>query len=207
MKYKVGDFGYWWTVTKGNEDIENKIYKNNLNISFKNLKSLKGCPKEVQGYFYCDSNYLETLEFVPIKIHKDFNCSGNQLTELKDSPKEVQGSFDCSRNNLISLEGCPKEIRGTFYCSSNKLSSLKGSPSIIMDNFDCVNNNLISLEGCPIKIGGILYCSYNTNKHLQEEFNIRKENPNLSEPEILNKMFQITKDRNYLSKETNSLFM
>jgi len=46
MKYKKGDFGYWWTEIGGNEDIENEIYEGDIDCSRNNLKSLKGCLKK-----------------------------------------------------------------------------------------------------------------------------------------------------------------
>jgi len=143
MKYKEGDFGYWWTIEEGNEDIENKILEGDIDCSFKNLTSLKGSPKIIEGYF---------------------NCNFNKLKTLKGSPIEVRGYFDCSLNYIITLEGCPE------------------------------------------KVGSIDF-SNNPGKHIKEEFNIRKENPKLSESEILDKMFQRTNDKSYLSNECNNLFM
>ena len=32
-KYKPGEFGYWWRVTKGKTDIARTIYKGDINCS------------------------------------------------------------------------------------------------------------------------------------------------------------------------------
>lgn len=41
------------------------------------LKSLRGCPKKIDGYF---------------------SCQMNELTSLEDGPKEVRGSYYCNSN-------------------------------------------------------------------------------------------------------------
>ncbi len=137
-KYKPGEFGYWWTVNEGNDDIEGKVYDRYIICSEKNLTSLRGCPKEVKGDFFCDQNKLTSLEFCPEK---------------------VKGYFDCSHNKLTSLKGAPKQAGSKFYCSDNKLTTLKGSPEIVGGDFDCSHNKLTSLEGTPKEIFGSLNIS------------------------------------------------
>jgi len=50
-KYKKGEFGYWWTVTKGNEDIDGIDYRGDIKASDKGLYSLRGAPRSVSGDF------------------------------------------------------------------------------------------------------------------------------------------------------------
>ena len=119
-KYKPGEFGYWWTVIEGNEDIEGKIYKGDIDCSDNNLTSLKGCPKEVKGNFNCYDNKLTTLKGGPQKVSGIFDCGSNNLTTLEGAPKEVGCSFDCSSNQLKSLKGMPKKIDGEFNCRFNQ---------------------------------------------------------------------------------------
>ena len=88
-KYKLGEFGYWWTVEQGNDDIEGKVYKGDIDCRNENLTSLRGCPKEVKGSFYCYGLGLTSLKDCPEKAGKDFMCHHNQLTSLKGGPKEV----------------------------------------------------------------------------------------------------------------------
>ena len=98
MRYKEGEFGYWWTVINGNKDIEGKVYAGSISCRCSSLVSLKGAPKEVGGYF---------------------DCNDNALTTLKGAPKEVGGYFACAYNKLTSLKGAPKEVGGYFVCSGN----------------------------------------------------------------------------------------
>ena len=180
-KYQKGDFGYWWTVEEGNEDIEGKVYngdisgfvhnltslkgapkevKGDFDCSHNNLTSLKGAPEKVKGYFDCNNNNLTSLEYAPKEVGDKFNCSHNNLTSLKGAPKKV-GDFYCGFNNLTSLEYAPKEVKGDFYCYTNKLITLKGCPKKVGDNFECSYNNLTSLKDGPEKVGGDFDCSNN----------------------------------------------
>ena len=192
-KYKKGEFGYWWTVIEGKEDIEGKVYDGDIYCYKQELTSLKGAPKEVSGDFYCDGNELTSLEGgpkevkgdfhcnfgiltslkgAPEKVGGDFECKGNKLTSLKGSPKYISRNFNCSGNKLISLEGAPKEIKNSFNCKGNKLTSLKGCPKIVGWGFDCSNNELTSLEGTPDKVDGNFDCRGNKIKSLD---NLPKE--------------------------------
>ena len=161
MKYKKGEFGYWWTVIKGNKDIEGKVYVGIISCRYSSLVSLKGAPKEVGGSFYCHGNDLTSLKGAPEKVGGNFDCSYNKLTTLEGAPKEVGGGFDCSCNKLTSLKGAPKEIGDGFDCSYNKLTSLKGAPKEVGGNFYCSGNALTTLEGAPKEVGGNFDCSHN----------------------------------------------
>ena len=150
-KYKPGEFGYWWTVEKGNDDIEGKVYDRYIICSEKNLTSLRGCPKEVKGDFFCSQNKLTSLEGGPQKVGGYFDCSNNKLTSLKGAPKQVGGGFYCSNNKLTTLDGAPEKV-GDFICVNNRLKDLKGAPKEITGNFICCDNPLVSLDGLPRKI-------------------------------------------------------
>ena len=94
-KYKKGEFGYWWTVIRGEEDIEGQVYDGEtIDCSKQRLTSLKGCPKEVKSSFYCYDNKLTSLEGAPEKVSERFSCSSNQLTTLEGAPKEVGEKFN-----------------------------------------------------------------------------------------------------------------
>ncbi|OPZ77983.1 MAG: hypothetical protein BWY78_00790 [Alphaproteobacteria bacterium ADurb.Bin438] len=122
-----------------------------LNISFNNLKSLKGCPDEIGGSLHCFYNKLESLEGAPSKIKKVFDCSYNKLKNLEGSIKEVGSDYLCIGNELETLKGAPLKVNGHFKCSKNKLESLEFAPEVVTRNFDCSENNLKSLEGGPKK--------------------------------------------------------
>src|SRR5690606_7545334 len=81
--------------------------RGDVDLSGKNLKELPLKFGRVDGYFYCGSN---------------------QLTSLEGGPNSVGGHFSCSYNQLTSLEGSPNSVGGGFYCNNNQLTSLKGGP-------------------------------------------------------------------------------
>ena len=59
------------------------------------LKSLEGCPENVQGFFDID---------------------GNDITSLEGAPKFIFGNFYCSHcSKLKSLKGGPEQIAGSAY--------------------------------------------------------------------------------------------
>jgi transcription elongation factor Elf1 len=63
------------------------------------LKSLEGAPKEVSGYFNCDScKSLKSLEGAPEKVERWFSCRycGTKFSEddVKNVSK-VSGDINC----------------------------------------------------------------------------------------------------------------
>lgn len=66
-----------------------------LDVDDCRLKSLRGFPKQTDGYF---------------------SCQMNQLTSLKDGPKEVFGSYYCNGNPGKFSE---KDVRNICYVSEN----------------------------------------------------------------------------------------
>jgi hypothetical protein len=98
----------------------NKVDGNFWCYSNKNLTSLEGAPKEVNGEFNCGHNYLTSLKGVPKEVGGLFYCSSNKLTSLEGAPKKVNGDFYCSENNLTSLKGAPEKVNGDFYCNGQK---------------------------------------------------------------------------------------
>ena len=126
-KYKPGEFGYWWRVTKGKTDIARTIYKGDINCSNSELTSLKGCPKEVLGDFICCNNGLKSLQNGPREVGFCCDCSYNELTSLEGAPVKIGEDMDCRNNNLVSLSGTLREVGGDFKCKGNpELKSLTG---------------------------------------------------------------------------------
>lgn len=111
MKYKEGEFGYWWTVVKGNKDIEGKVYVGIISCRCSSLVSLKGAPKEVGD---------------------GFDCSYNKLTSLKDFPQKTGISISVRHNLLASV----KELIGT---GRIRYLQLIGNPNleVLPEEFDC----------------------------------------------------------------------
>jgi len=226
MKYKEGDFGYWWTISKGNDDIEGEVYVGDIDCIENGLTSLRGSPEETTGYLDIRDNELTNLEYAPKKV-LELYISGNQLSSLKNIPYS-KGTIQCSWNplskpdslvglqneveglilsycDLISTKGISKKISGELNLSDNQLEEFGQGDVEKADFIDIASNQFKSAASIPPCDG--IDAGDNPNRYLEDEYKFRKENPNLSEVEIQNEMFKKTKDRIYLSKETNSLFM
>ena len=135
----------------------------NWNV-YLNGRGLKEMPLKfgyVSGNFFCDYNFLKTLEDAPIEVGAGFYCYDNKLTSLEGGPRKVGSDFFCNDNQLTSLEGAPNKVDGSFICSYNQLTSLVGAPEEVGGNFDCINNQLTSLVGAPEEVGGYFYCNRN----------------------------------------------
>ena len=99
----------------------NKVYKcDNLEIDFKGLNSLDGCPEHITGDFY---------------------CYGNKLVSLIGGPQKVDNLYDCSDSNITDLVGCASHIGESLNISNNRITSLIGIHKIIKSCaglwFDC----------------------------------------------------------------------
>ena len=176
-------------MTKSIIDTKDADFSNDT-VSFfickrKNLTSLKGAPKEVKKTFICSENKLKTLKYSPKNVGEHFVCLANELTTLKGCPKNVGSDFDCDYNNLISLKYAPESVGGDFNCAYNEITSLAGFKT---------------------KINGSFYAYGNPNPHLEEEYEIRKNNPDLDDKEINAIMYEKTKSEFYLPKEAKDIF-
>jgi len=160
-KYQPGEFGYWWTVTKGNEDIEGMDYPSVIDASNVVLVSLFGAPRSTGGNFWCTNNNLTSLKHCPQKVSGSFWCFNNQLTSLEHCPESVGGDFLCFKNILTSLEHAPRKIEGSFDCHSNKLANLNNGPAYVGGSFYCSNNELTDLTHAPHKVGAKFACENN----------------------------------------------
>jgi len=120
-KYKKGEFGYWWTVTEGHEDIEGGDLNGGVNASSKGLTSLRGAPRSVSGNFWCHFNQLTSLEHCPKSVGDSFLCYSNQLTSLEYCPQKVRGNFLCNDNQLTDLTHAPREVGRSFECKNNQI--------------------------------------------------------------------------------------
>jgi hypothetical protein len=136
-KYIIGDN----TIILANSNI--KQFPEFINFSYINggfhcenndLTSLRGCPKLVQGSFFCSANYLKS--------------SG-----LIGGPKEVEGSYGASNCELESLEGIAQKIQESIYLENNRLTSLEFIPKET-GNLYIQNNPIQTLMHFPKKIYG-----------------------------------------------------
>lgn len=159
-------------TVQGNVNLNQKLNVKKLPVKFKmvdgffdisnnSLTSLEGCPKTVNGDFFCSKNNLVSLFEGPTEVGH-FDCSFNQLKNLSYAPKEVKGNFNCSNNEITSIKGMPRTVKGNFNCSNNKLSNLKGGPKYIDESFDCSDNQIERLNGGPVSVGRDYICSRNS---------------------------------------------
>jgi hypothetical protein len=120
------------------------VHNGCINVSFKNLTSLEGAPKEVGGNFFCSFNQLTSLKDAPSKVGGSFSCLYNQLTSLEGAPEEINGAFNCHDNKLTSLKDIHKQIKkidGIFFANTNPIKShilglllIKGITKVKLDN-------------------------------------------------------------------------
>ena len=129
-----------------------------------NLKSLKGCTKNV-GIFNCSKcDSLSSLEGGPEKVYKYIIINCTSLKNLSGIAKEIY-DFDCRYNlGLESLKGMPELIYNNCYITQcPKLKNLEGCSKTVGNLFSCSDcKNLQSLEGAPNAIGGDFVCRNNT---------------------------------------------
>jgi len=213
MKFKDTKYG----------DLTGQTYDGNIDVSGLSLTSLEGAPEIVNGTFSCSNNKLTSLKYAPKKT-EIFYCRNNRLESIENAP-DVDLYFDCSQNNLKSLKGAPKKT-AAFYCSDNQLTDLTHSPKTVLGEFYCNKNNLVSLKGCPETINGTLKLHYNKletlkyvgeyvgyvdaehnpNPYLEIEWEVREENPDLTEEEIFAIMYEKTGYPSYLDKNIRDVF-
>jgi hypothetical protein len=117
---------------------------------------------DVDGDVILSWNKLGDLKQLPLafgEVIKDFYCQYNYITSLEGCPKKVH-NFDCSYNNITSLEYSPKVVKGSFICSVNEnITSLEGLEDTYITGELNVSHceNLYSLKGFPKKVGSFYY--------------------------------------------------
>lgn len=203
--YKKGDFGYWWTIIEGNEDIVSSAYIGDIDCSLKSLTSLKGAPKEIKGNFLCQMNKLKNLEFAPEKVDGNFDCSKNKLIDLHLSPKVINGNFIATNMQLTVLNCDDTIINGDFDISFNNLKTTKVLPKNIKGTIIVPHNKIEKLDG--LSIGKNLIAYNNPYKYLELEYKLIKENPNLDHNVIIIKLFDLTNDVTLLPENIKKVFI
>ena len=84
---------------------------------------------DVSGSVYLAGRGLTRFPFQFGRVGRNFWCERNWLTSLDGCPRTVGGGFWCSGNRLTSLDGCPREVGESFGCSTDGLvdvSALRG---------------------------------------------------------------------------------
>ena len=112
----LGRFGYIidkYLLTKNSDGTYD--YNGYLDFSNMKLKSLTEIPIRFNRVFdyYCNNNFLISLEGAPNFCLGDFYCNSNTLISLLHSPLNVCGNFNCESNNLLTSK-CLSQISGRF---------------------------------------------------------------------------------------------
>ena len=131
FEIRVPSLGY-----ASNHEVVKNYSGGNLDLSYKGLYSLDGCPEHVTGHFKCAYATLPTL---------------------KGGPQTVDGDYICYNNNLMTLDGAASHVGGSFICHGNPIKTLEGIPKFIGGDFSCQDSHLVSLEGIHeqlLQIGG-----------------------------------------------------
>jgi hypothetical protein len=93
-----------------------------MNISHNyELKTLKGCPRTVGGFFNAVECNLESLIGGPEFVGGDYNVSHNDLTTLDGFPKEIEGWVMIGDN---SVEFTEEEIRSVSNVKGKVFTSI-----------------------------------------------------------------------------------
>jgi hypothetical protein len=88
----------------------------NVNLTGKDLYELPVQFNKVNGYFWCDHNYLTSLKGSPYELEGPFHCGGNNLTSLQYAPQTME-AIECSQNPIVSLKGFNSKIDKYFFHS------------------------------------------------------------------------------------------
>lgn len=102
--------------------LSGKFYKlplnfRNVNGSFTStnngLRTLKGCPRVIEGFFNISWNNISEFDYFPIKIDGGFTCSYNPLKNFKGMEKcDISSDITCRGVDITTLEGIPENNNG-----------------------------------------------------------------------------------------------
>ncbi len=103
-------------------------------LNNKDLTSLKGGHKVVDGLYNCSGCDLSSLEGCP-EFVGGFYCYDNKnLISLEGGPKVVIGWYNCYGCNLEKLDGLAEEIGGALICLEGNKFDKEYVKKFIKDN-------------------------------------------------------------------------
>lgn len=136
----------------------------NFILNCKNLKVLKGLPKEVVGNFVLENCPVSDLTGCPEKVGGEVTFEKlKNITSLVGCPKSIGKDIMIRKCGIVTLRGLPSSFKKELSVLENdKLKDCNGCPPKL-ENFYLENNNsLVSLKGCPKEItSGGFYCLRN----------------------------------------------
>lgn len=147
------------------------------------IVTCEGFPTKVRNLYIYNIKYLKSLQGCPQEVEGDFICKEcKNLTNLIGAPRKVGGDCIISYNyGLKDLQGCPQQIGGTLNCTWNyRMSSLKGGPRVVPGDLILEKSGITSLQGAPIRVGGLINMSNCQKCSLEQRRNYRKMMEKLS---------------------------
>ena len=151
-----------------------------VDLASEDLQQLPLTFNYINGNFYCELNYLESLHGAPNKVEGDFRCQYNDLRSFYDCPEYVGSSFHCKNNYIESLKYSPNFIGGSFICDFNELKSIKDikcKPTRLyinsnriktLENFNFIHTKNIYHLNNPINEIWNLFVDNNSIDHFNE---------------------------------------
>lgn len=118
-KFKTIEKGENWTLNE--IPIKFRYVSGDFDCRCNNLVDLKGCPIKIGGNLYLYENKLKSLEGCPEEVNR-LLIGNNELESLKGCPMRILGDFNCSNNKLTSLEFGPISVGGYYSISDNPIT-------------------------------------------------------------------------------------
>jgi hypothetical protein len=109
------------------------------------ITSLRGCPRLVQGSFFCSKNPLKSSSLVggPQQVIGTYAASNCGLESLEGIAFKIEEALYIDSNSLHSLEFIPKEV-GDLYMTGNQIQSLKHFPTNIYGDLHITRSKILN---------------------------------------------------------------
>jgi len=188
------------------EYINFNVADDTFSLTGNNFTTLRGCPKIVNGNFYCNYNKLTTLDYAP-EVKEFFICNENEISQetILKSIKNIKygreflsdhGRFDS--NHILKFK---EPVNESFLRNKDKLTSLNiGKVSLIKKWLEKYGiENYIINDNLTIDVNGECYLA---ELELAANMVVTKSDGEISElPEYIN----FGKIRGYFSVQDNKL--
>lgn len=121
-----------------------------------NITSLRGCPRLIQGAFFCSRNFLKDNGLIggPQQVEGSYAASSCGLKSLEGIAFKIEEDLYIDNNSLYSLEFIPKEIQGSLYMAGNPIRTLDHFPTNIYGDLHIsrskILNELTISEVCSV---------------------------------------------------------
>jgi len=134
-------------VEKFPEYIQFAHINGGFHCPMRGMTSLRGCPRLVQGSFFCSGNSLKNSGLIggPQQVTGDYGASFCGLESLEGIAFKIEEDVYINDNNLHSLEFIPKEI-GSLYIISNPIKTLEFFPDVIKGDLHYTASEILNYK-------------------------------------------------------------